>query len=203
MLVMDLLRFSIFPGSVLESCTFLRICPFLPRCPFYWHIIADSRQWGRSPSVQCQGKDSKGVKDLIAVVAIKHKDHAEPQFQSSCFIGKSHFSTSLIFWVWAGLENVVFKYSPDGQRHIVWPSRNARTAEQDSPGRLRSEAASGSAGLNFGWASLPWDVHWISKYVLFTDYIQGTFPVGLGKKKLVNRRDHNPCPLGVLDGGAW
>ena len=47
--------------------------------------------------MQCQGKDSKGVKDLIAVVAIKHKDHAEPQFQSSCFIGKSHFSTSLIF----------------------------------------------------------------------------------------------------------
>ena len=23
------------PGSVLESCTFLRICPFLPHCTFY------------------------------------------------------------------------------------------------------------------------------------------------------------------------
>ena len=41
-LVMDLLRFSIFPGSALESYTFLRICPFLPSCPFYWHIVADS-----------------------------------------------------------------------------------------------------------------------------------------------------------------
>ena len=40
-LVMGLLRFS-SPGSVLESCTFLRICAFLPSCPFYWHIIADS-----------------------------------------------------------------------------------------------------------------------------------------------------------------
>jgi len=42
MLVMVLLRFSIFPGSLLESYTFLRICPFLPHCPFYWHIVADS-----------------------------------------------------------------------------------------------------------------------------------------------------------------
>ena len=39
---MGLLRFSIFPGSVLESYTFLRSCPFLPSCPFYWHIVADS-----------------------------------------------------------------------------------------------------------------------------------------------------------------
>ena len=35
-------NFLFLPGSVLESCTFLRICPFLPRCPFYWHIDADS-----------------------------------------------------------------------------------------------------------------------------------------------------------------
>ena len=40
-LVMGLLRFLFLPGSVLESCTFLRICPFLPSCPFYWHIFAD------------------------------------------------------------------------------------------------------------------------------------------------------------------
>ena len=33
------------PGSVLDSCTFLRICLFLPGCPFYWHIIADSLLW--------------------------------------------------------------------------------------------------------------------------------------------------------------
>ena len=39
-LVMGLLRFSIFPGSVLDSYTFLRICPFLSGCPFYWHIVA-------------------------------------------------------------------------------------------------------------------------------------------------------------------
>ena len=44
-LVMGLLRFSISPGSVLESCAFLRICPFLPGCPFYWHIVADSQIW--------------------------------------------------------------------------------------------------------------------------------------------------------------
>ena len=30
--------FLFLPGSVLESCAFLRICPFLPSCPFYWHI---------------------------------------------------------------------------------------------------------------------------------------------------------------------
>ena len=40
-LVTSLLRFSFFPGSVLESYTFLRICPFLPSCPFYFHIVAD------------------------------------------------------------------------------------------------------------------------------------------------------------------
>jgi len=33
-LVMSLLRFSIFPGSVLEGYTFLGIRPFLPSCPF-------------------------------------------------------------------------------------------------------------------------------------------------------------------------
>ena len=42
MLVMGLLRFSISPGSVLESCSFLRIFPFLPSCPFYMHIVADN-----------------------------------------------------------------------------------------------------------------------------------------------------------------
>jgi len=36
------LKILFLPGSVLESCTFLRICPFLPSCPFYWHIIADN-----------------------------------------------------------------------------------------------------------------------------------------------------------------
>ena len=41
-LVMGLLRFSFFPGSVLESYTFPGICPFLPSCPFYWHIVAVS-----------------------------------------------------------------------------------------------------------------------------------------------------------------
>ena len=42
-LVMGLLRFFLlFPGSVLECYTFLRICPFHPSCPFYWHIIADN-----------------------------------------------------------------------------------------------------------------------------------------------------------------
>ena len=41
MLVMGLLRFLFLPGSVLDSCTFLRICLFLPGCPFYWHIVAD------------------------------------------------------------------------------------------------------------------------------------------------------------------
>ena len=41
-LVVDLLRFSIFPGSVLEGYTFLRIHPFLPSCPFLGHIVADS-----------------------------------------------------------------------------------------------------------------------------------------------------------------
>ena len=40
--VMFLLRSSIFPGSVLEGYTFLRVFTFLPSCPFYWHIIADS-----------------------------------------------------------------------------------------------------------------------------------------------------------------
>ena len=42
-LVMGLLRFSISGsiGSILESCTFLRIFPFLPSCPFYLHIVAD------------------------------------------------------------------------------------------------------------------------------------------------------------------
>ena len=34
-IVMGLLHFLFLPGSVLESCTVLRICPFLPRCPFY------------------------------------------------------------------------------------------------------------------------------------------------------------------------
>ena len=42
MLVRGLLRFSIFPGSVLESYTYIRGCPFLPSCPFYWHIAAHS-----------------------------------------------------------------------------------------------------------------------------------------------------------------
>ena len=42
-LVMGLLRLFLFlSGSVLESCTFLRICPFLPSCPFYWNIVTDS-----------------------------------------------------------------------------------------------------------------------------------------------------------------
>ena len=43
-LVISLLRFSIFPGSVLESYTFLGIRPFLPSCPFYCHIVADNRR---------------------------------------------------------------------------------------------------------------------------------------------------------------
>ena len=44
--LMSLLRFLFLHGSVLESCTFLRICLFLPSCPFYWHIIADSSLLG-------------------------------------------------------------------------------------------------------------------------------------------------------------
>ena len=46
-IVMGLLHFLFLPGSVLESCTFLRICPFLPHCPFYWHIIAE-KIWNAS-----------------------------------------------------------------------------------------------------------------------------------------------------------
>ena len=40
--LMGSLRFSIFPGSVLESYTYIRGCPFLPSCPFYWQKVADS-----------------------------------------------------------------------------------------------------------------------------------------------------------------
>ena len=41
-LVIGLFIFSVFSGSVLEGCAFLRICPFLPGCPFYWHRVACS-----------------------------------------------------------------------------------------------------------------------------------------------------------------
>ena len=34
--MIGLFIFSIFPGSVLEGCAFLRNCPFLPGYPFYW-----------------------------------------------------------------------------------------------------------------------------------------------------------------------
>ena len=42
LLVIGMFIFSIFPGSVLEGYTFLRICPYLLGCPFHWHRVACS-----------------------------------------------------------------------------------------------------------------------------------------------------------------
>ena len=39
LLVIGLFTVSLFPDSVLEDWTFLRICPFFPGYPFYCHIV--------------------------------------------------------------------------------------------------------------------------------------------------------------------
>ena len=39
LLVIGLFTLSIFPGSLLGDCTYLRICLFLLSCPFYWHMM--------------------------------------------------------------------------------------------------------------------------------------------------------------------
>ena len=41
-LVMGLLRSSIFPWFRFGRLYLVRIYPFLPSCPVYWHIVADS-----------------------------------------------------------------------------------------------------------------------------------------------------------------